>query len=291
MYFKIYGLYFLGDALCFSTLQKHGKSCPLPSLYQRLHFISFWSFIDTQSLLYGSKTSIRTVFKTNCILFKCSSTENYAYIYYICNSILQGKHFYMSTAILKYPAGNIFSVKSALTRLGVDSIVTDDVQLLSKADHIIIPGQGEAAVTMDYLCKTGMNNVIRSFKQPVLGICIGMQLMCDYSEEGGGVKCLGIFPEVKVTRFLPKNNEKIPHMGWNSISNINSALFKGIDEESYVYFVHSYYVPCNKFTTSQCNYTVNFSASIEHDNFMAVQFHPEKSGKTGELILKNFLEL
>ena len=184
MYFKIYGLYFLGDALCFSTLQKHGKSCPLPSLYQRLHFISFWSFIDTQSLLYGSKTSIRTVFKTNCILFKCSSTENYAYIYYICNSILQGKHFYMSTAILKYPAGNIFSVKSALTRLGVDSIVTDDVQLLSKADHIIIPGQGEAAVTMDYLCKTGMNNVIRSFKQPVLGICIGMQLMCDYSEEG-----------------------------------------------------------------------------------------------------------
>lgn len=101
----------------------------------------------------------------------------------------------------------------------------------------------------------------------------------------------GIFPEVKVTRFLPKNNEKIPHMGWNSISNMNSALFKGIDEESYVYFVHSYYVPCNKFTTSQCNYTVNFSASIEHDNFMAVQFHPEKSGKTGELILKNFLEL
>ena len=140
----------------------------------------------------------------------------------------------MSTAILKYPAGNIFSVKSALTRLGVDSIVTDDVQLLSKADHIIIPGQGEAAVTMDYLCKTGMDNVIRSFKQPVLGICIGMQLMCDYSEEGGGVKCLGIFPEVKVTRFLPKNNEKIPHMGWNSISNINSALFEGIDEESYV---------------------------------------------------------
>ena len=238
-----------------------------------------------------TKQAFEQFLRRIAFLFKYSSIENYTYIYYICNSILQGKHIYMSTAILKYPAGNIFSVKSALTRLGADCIVTDDVQLLSKADHIIIPGQGEAAVTMDYLRKTGMNKVIISFKQPVLGICIGMQLMCGHSEEGGGAECLGIFPEIKVTRFSPQNNEKIPHMGWNSISNLNSALFKGVAEGSYVYFVHSYFVPCNEFTTSQCNYTQKFSASIERNNFMAVQFHPEKSGKTGELILKNFLEL
>ncbi len=197
----------------------------------------------------------------------------------------------MSTAILKYPAGNIFSVKSALARLGADCIVTDDVAELSRADHIVIPGQGEAAVTMDYLRKTGLDNVIRSLKQPVLGICIGMQLMCSYSEEGGGAECLGIFPDTKVIRFSPANKEKIPHMGWNSLGNMNGKLFNGIAEGSYVYFVHSYFVPCNGFTTSQCNYAGNFSASMERGNFMAVQFHPEKSGATGEAILKNFLEI
>ena len=197
----------------------------------------------------------------------------------------------MSTVILKYPAGNIFSVKSALKRLGVDSVVTDDVKALQTADHVIIPGQGEAAVTMEYLHKTGLDNVIRSLKQPVLGICIGMQLMCGHSEEGGGADCLGIFPEINVKRFVPLKGEKIPHMGWNSLANMKGNLFKGVNDSSYVYFVHSYYVAINPCTAAQTEYADNFSAAIERDNFMAVQFHPEKSGIVGETILKNFLEI
>ncbi len=197
----------------------------------------------------------------------------------------------MSTVILKYPAGNIFSVKSALKRLGVDSVVTDDEKALQTADHVIIPGQGEAAVTMEYLRKTGLDNVIRSLRQPVLGICIGMQLMCEHSEEGGGADCFGIFPEINVRRFIPQNGEKIPHMGWNSLTNMKGNLFKGVNDGSYVYFVHSYYVPINSYTEAQTEYAGNFSAAIERENFMAVQFHPEKSGVVGETILKNFLEI
>ncbi len=197
----------------------------------------------------------------------------------------------MSTVILKYPAGNIFSVKSALKRLGVDSVVTDDVNALQTANHVIIPGQGEAAVTMEYLRKTGLDNVIRSLRQPVLGICIGMQLMCEHSEEGGGADCFGIFPEINVRRFIPQNGEKIPHMGWNSLTNMKGNLFKGVNDGSYVYFVHSYYVPINSYTVAQTEYADNFSAAIERENFMAVQFHPEKSGVVGETILKNFLEI
>lgn len=197
----------------------------------------------------------------------------------------------MSTVILKYPAGNIFSVKSALNRLGVESIVTDDTKALHEAERVIIPGQGEAAVTMDYLNKTGLADVVRSLKQPVLGICIGMQLMCSRSEEGGGADCLGIFPQINVRKFVPVNGEKIPHMGWNSLYDMKGKLFVGVEDGSYVYFVHSYYVPLNGFTTAQAEYTCGFSAAIERGNFMAVQFHPEKSGTVGETILKNFLEI
>ena len=197
----------------------------------------------------------------------------------------------MSTVILKYPAGNIFSVQAALKRLGVESIVSDDEQALREADHVIIPGQGEAAVTMNYLRESGLDRTILSLRRPVLGICIGMQLLCGRSEEGGGADCLGIFPEIEVKRFDPLNNEKIPHMGWNSVNTLKGPLFKGIDEGSYVYFVHSYYVPVNEYTAALTNYTGNFSSAIERDNFMAVQFHPEKSGTVGEAILKNFLEI
>lgn len=196
----------------------------------------------------------------------------------------------MSTAILKYPAGNIFSVIAAMKRLGADSLLTDDADALRNADRVIIPGQGEAAVTMEYLRSHGLDEVIRSLKQPVLGICIGMQLMCESSEEGGDTDCLGIFPGIRVRHFKPVNGEKVPHMGWNSIHDLRGDLFSGLKENCYTYFVHSYYVPVNDLTTAQCNYAGNFSAAMERDNFMAVQFHPEKSGTIGEAILKNFLE-
>lgn len=196
----------------------------------------------------------------------------------------------MSTVILKYPAGNIFSVKSALARLGVDSEVTCDENALRTADRVIIPGQGEAAVTMDWLRRNGVDGIIRSLRQPVLGICIGMQLMCESSSEGGGAECLGIFPRIKVSRFNPEKGEKIPHMGWNSISGLRGKLFSGVAEGSYVYFVHSYRVPVCEYTTAQSEYCGAFSAAIERGNFMAVQFHPEKSGTVGETILRNFLK-
>ena len=196
----------------------------------------------------------------------------------------------MTIAILKYPAGNIFSVQAAIKRLGAESIVTDDKETLLKSDKIIIPGQGEAANTMTYLRQNGLDNLIRSFSQPVLGICIGMQLMCSSSEEGNA-ECLNIFPDIKVKKFIPQTNEKIPHMGWNSLHGINGGLFKGISEESYVYFVHSYYVPECRFTTAECHYAGKFSAAIEQGNFYAVQFHPEKSGTVGAKILQNFLEI
>ena len=196
----------------------------------------------------------------------------------------------MTIAILKYPAGNIFSVQAAIKRLGAESIVTDDKEQLLASDKIIIPGQGEAANTMAYLRQNNLDNLIRSFRQPVLGICIGMQLMCSSSEEGNA-ECLNIFPDISVRKFTPLNHEKIPHMRWNSLHGMNSELFKGINEGSYVYFVHSYYVPECKFTTAKCSYAGNFSSAIEQGNFHAVQFHPEKSGDVGSKILRNFLEI
>ena len=196
-------------------------------------------------------------------------------------------------AIIDYDAGNLKSVEKALNSLGHETVVSRDSSVILEADKVILPGVGSFGDAMNNLDHFGLVDTIKKVaasKTPFLGICLGLQLLFERSDETPGAEGLSILPG-QILRIPPSNDLKIPHMGWNSISNINSALFKGIDEESYVYFVHSYYVPCNKFTTSQCNYTVNFSASIEHDNFMAVQFHPEKSGKTGELILKNFLEL
>lgn len=196
----------------------------------------------------------------------------------------------MGIVIIKYNAGNIFSVESALSRLGAEIIVSNDKKVIQNADKVIFPGVGEASSTMNHLKNTGFDQLISCLKQPVLGICLGMQLMCRYSEEGD-VECLNIF-DVDVKRFIPNNkNEKIPHMGWNTLQDMRSPLFNNIKENDYVYFVHSYYVPVNNNTIATSNYIMPFSAALNKDNFFATQFHPEKSGDTGEIILKNFLEL
>ena len=196
----------------------------------------------------------------------------------------------MKVAIIKYNAGNIHSVDCALRRLGVEAVITADKELLRTADKVIFPGVGEAETTMDHLKATGMDELIKSLRQPVLGICLGMQLMCRYSEEGEA-DCLGIF-DVPVKRFVSQRQEdKVPHMGWNTIEQTNSELFKGFTREEFVYFVHSFYVPVCEFTAAQTDYIQPFSAALHKDNFYATQFHPEKSGEAGERIIKNFLEL
>lgn len=196
----------------------------------------------------------------------------------------------MKVVIIKYNAGNIFSVYCALKRVGIDAIITDDKDIIRSADKVIFPGVGEAASTMKYLKEHGLDKLIKSLKQPVLGICIGMQLMCSHSEEGD-VDCLGIF-DAKVKRFTPQcHADKVPHMGWNSISNIDNSVFNCNVNNEFVYFVHSYYVPlCNE-TVGCCDYIQPFSAVLKKDNFYATQFHIEKSGSVGEKILKGFLDL
>ena len=194
----------------------------------------------------------------------------------------------MKVAIIKYNAGNIFSVDYALKRLGAEPIVTDDKEILSSADKVIFPGVGET--TMKHLRANGLDKLIKNLKQPVLGICLGMQLLCSRSEEGDA-DCLGIF-DTEVKRFCPQRHEdKVPHMGWNTISNTNSRLFEGFAKEEFVYFVHSYYVPVNAYTAATTDYILPFSAALHKDNFYATQFHPEKSGETGARILTNFLNL
>lgn len=196
----------------------------------------------------------------------------------------------MNVVIIKYNAGNVCSVINALHRLGVSPTVTDNSELIRKADCVLFPGQGEASYTMRYLREKGLDEVICSLTQPVLGICIGMQLMCRHSEEGD-TDCLGIF-EVGVKRFVPTEHQfKIPHMGWNSIGNLKSPLFKGIDNGEFVYFIHSYYIPDNDNSIAECNYIHSFCASLNKDNFYATQFHPEKSGSVGERIIENFLSI
>ena len=195
----------------------------------------------------------------------------------------------MQVAVVKYNAGNIFSVMNALGRLGVEAKLTDDAAALRAADKVIFPGQGEASGAMDYLRSHGLDEVIKSLKQPVLGICIGQQLLCRHSEEGD-VDCLGIF-DAEVKRFSPTRHEdKVPCMGWNALCHTSSPLMEGT-EGQYVYFVHSYYVPLCPETIATANYILPYSAALHKDNFYATQFHPEKSGSVGERIIKNFLEL
>lgn len=193
----------------------------------------------------------------------------------------------MKVAILKYNAGNIQSVSFALERLGIDFFITDESEKIKSADKVIFPGVGEARTTMAYLKDKKLDQVIKNLKQPVLGICLGMQLMCSYSEENN-TDCLGIFDET-VKQFIPSKEMKVPHIGWNQLSNTHDWL-TDLPERSSVYFVHSYFVPVNEHTTASCNYSVPFSAAMKKDNFYAVQFHPEKSAKTGEAILKKFLD-
>ena len=190
-------------------------------------------------------------------------------------------------AIIDYNAGNISSVQNALNRLGYASIITRDRAEIRKADKVILPGVGEASTAMEYLKEYGLDSLIKELKQPFLGICLGLQLMCKYSEEGQ-TEGLGIF-NTKVKLF--PQNEKVPHMGWNNLNTLKGNLFKNIKPLDDVYFVHSYYAELAEETTAQCNYIFPFSAALQKDNFYATQFHPEKSADVGEQILKNFLEL
>jgi len=190
-------------------------------------------------------------------------------------------------AIVKYNAGNIKSVENALVRLGYECVVTDDIQALIDADKVIFPGVGEASSAMSYLQERGLDQVIKNLKQPVLGICLGLQLMCLESEEGG-TKCLGVFKN-KVQRF--EETDLVPHVGWNNFASLKGKLFNNIESGNDVYFVHSYYADLSEQTTAICDYITPFSAALEKDNFYATQFHPEKSTDIGEKILQNFLEL
>ena len=194
----------------------------------------------------------------------------------------------MKVAVVKYNAGNIQSVMNALRRVGVDPVLTDNPVELRKADRVIFPGQGEASHAMEYLQTHGLDQVIKSLTQPVLGICIGQQLMCEHSEEGN-VDCLGIFP-ARVLRFHPqKHEQKVPHMGWNQLENVQDPLLEGINEGAFVYFVHSFYVPTTDYTIATTNHILSFSSAMRKGNFMATQFHPEKSGSVGERIVTNFV--
>ena len=196
----------------------------------------------------------------------------------------------MNVAIVKYNAGNIYSVVNALRRLGIEPLLTDNAEELNKANKVIFPGQGNAREAMEYLHAHHLDEVIKNLKQPVLGICVGQQLLCRHSEEGN-VDCLGIF-DVDVKRFTPQRHEdKVPAMGWNEIKPNSNPLLKDLGPHPYVYFVHSYYVPVCKETIAEADYILPYSACLHKDNFYTCQFHPEKSGKGGELILRNFLEL
>ena len=190
-------------------------------------------------------------------------------------------------AIIKYNGGNVNSVQNALNRLKVDSLITDDPDQILKADKVIFPGVGEASSTMKLLKEKELDLLIPSLTQPVLGICLGMQLMCKGNEEGD-TEGMGIF-DINVRKFPAK--DIVPHMGWNTVSGQTSPLFSGIENSSDVYFVHSYYCELSDFTTSVCDYILPFSASLQKDNFYAVQFHPEKSGIVGNQIVKNFINL
>ncbi|TAH25707.1 MAG: imidazole glycerol phosphate synthase subunit HisH [Cytophagales bacterium] len=193
----------------------------------------------------------------------------------------------MQVAIIKYNAGNTQSVIYALERLGIKPLLSDEPEVLSAADKIIFPGVGEASTAMKFLKERNLDKIIPTLKQPVLGVCLGLQLMCTHTEENNTVG-LDIFP-TQVKRFPAK--DKIPHMGWNNLTDIKGQLMNGITEQDYVYFVHSYYAELSMHTLASCNYILPFAAVIQKDNFYATQFHPEKSGSVGSNILQNFLNL
>jgi len=193
----------------------------------------------------------------------------------------------MKVAIVKYNAGNTRSVANSLIRLGVDPVVTDDAEVLQAADKVIFPGVGEASSAMNYLRQRGLDTVITLLKQPVLAVCLGMQLLCASSEEND-TECLGILGD-RVRRF--PDGIKVPQMGWNNVSALGSPLFHGVAEDSRVYFVHSYLVEKGEHTVANATHGVEFSAAVVHDNFYGVQFHPEKSGGVGATILDNFLKM
>lgn len=194
----------------------------------------------------------------------------------------------MKTVIIKYNAGNITSVEFALKRIGVAAIVSDDAAIIQSAEKVIFPGVGEASSAMNYLKEHKIDKLIRDLKQPVLGICLGMQLMCEYSEEGE-TECLGIFNK-KVKHFGSKEL-KVPQIGWNNIFDLKSPLFKNIKEDAFVYFVHGYYAELGENTIATTDYILKYSSALNKDNFYGTQFHPEKSGSVGEQILKNFIDL
>jgi imidazole glycerol-phosphate synthase subunit HisH len=195
----------------------------------------------------------------------------------------------MNTVLIKYNAGNIQSVLYALERLGVEAEVTDDAEKIQNADKVIFPGVGEASSAMRSLQEARLDAVIKNLKQPVLGICVGMQLLCAHSEENN-VDCLNIVP-VSVKKFRSGEKLKIPQIGWNTIHHLRSPLFQNIAEDSFIYNVHSYYAEDSHYTIAQCDYGVTYAAAVQKDNFYGVQFHTEKSAATGEQILKNFLDL
>jgi glutamine amidotransferase len=195
----------------------------------------------------------------------------------------------MNVAIVKYNAGNILSVTYALERLGISPVVTDNIEELQKADRVIFPGVGEASTAMAYLKERSLDAVIKNLEQPVLGICLGMQLLCSYSEENN-TNCLSVFDE-RVVSFLPNGTDKIPQVGWNTIRDFSSELFKGLPANAYCYFVHGYYAALGPDTIATTNYILPYSAALHKNNFYGVQFHPEKSAAVGEKILQNFLDI
>lgn len=195
----------------------------------------------------------------------------------------------MKLSIIKYNAGNIQSVLYALERIGVQATVTDDHEVIRRSDKVIFPGVGEASSAMNSLRENNLDQVIRDLKQPVLGICVGMQLLCRHSEENN-TDCLNIVP-VDVVKFKPAGNIKVPQVGWNTIYNLKTGLFNNIPEQSFIYNVHGYHAEQSAFTIATCDYGVEYAAAVQKDNFYGVQFHTEKSAATGEQILKNFLSL
>ncbi|WP_440132757.1 imidazole glycerol phosphate synthase subunit HisH [Chitinophaga sancti] len=197
----------------------------------------------------------------------------------------------MKTVIIKYNAGNIRSVLFALDRIGVEGVVTDNPEEIRAADRVIFPGVGEASTAMNYLKERKLDLLIKDLKQPTLGICLGMQLMCKHSEEND-TPCLGIFDvEVKKFQSPVDNLLKIPQIGWNNITGLYSSIFEHVRENSYMYFVHSYYAALCADTVATTNYVINYSSALQKDNFYAVQFHPEKSADAGQQILENFLKI